>query len=127
MQCNKCSHTIDRKAERYTVCKETCVKRYHAACVDLSNETMQALFSENVLWMCDECLLDFCNSRDADEDNVEADPCCSHQSVCETEIEGLKLKVTEIMETLATMLPDRIHSFCQRNTADNKLYNNQPP
>lgn len=120
MQCNTCSHIIDRKAERYTVCEGKCAKRYHAACVGLTDETMRALFSKNVLWMCDECLLDFCNSRDADENNVEADPradpCCSHQSVCETQIEELKLKVTEIMETLATMIPARTQLQPERHS-----------
>lgn len=104
MQCNKCMHTIDRKRERYTVCEGKCAKRYHAKCVGLSEATVCALFSKNILWMCDECLMDFCNSRDGNVDSQEADTCCTHQSTCEAEIEELKIKVNDIMEALGTMV-----------------------
>lgn len=104
MQCNKCLHTIDRKKERYTEGK--CAKRYHAQCVGLSEVTVCALFSKNIVWMCDDCLLDFCNSRDDNADNQNVDTCCTHQSTCEAEIEGLNIKVNEIMDVLGTIVSE---------------------
>lgn len=109
MQCNKCSSAIDRKKDRYTVCEGKCAKRYHAACVDLSDDTVNALFSKNVLWMCDECLTDFCNTRDANAEEVEeaTNDCCTHHSTCEAEIEELKSKVNDIIDVLTAMVPQR--------------------
>lgn len=106
MQCNECLNTIDRKCDRYTVCEGRCAKRYHAACVGITEATMDALFSKNVLWMCDKCLLDFCTTRDANESKTN-DVCCSHPTTCEAEIDDLKTKVAGIIETLATMASER--------------------
>lgn len=108
MQCNKCSCTIDRNNERYTICEGACAKRYHATCVGLSEATVSAFFSKNVLWMCDQCLLDFCTVRDANSSNEiireeDIETCCKHQTTCETEIEELKEKVDNIIYTLAAM------------------------
>lgn len=107
MQCNKCSLAIDRKNDRYTVCEGKCAKRYHAACVGLSEATMCALFSKNILWMCDGCLLDFCSSRDVIADDTDTNDCCTHQTNCETEIDELKAKVNDIMDLFTTMISQR--------------------
>lgn len=107
MQCNKCLFAIDRKNERYTICEGRCAKRYHAACVGLSEATISALFSKNILWMCDECLLDFCNTRDASAEDVKPNDCCTHQSKCEAEIEELKTKVNDVIDVLTTMVSQR--------------------
>lgn len=110
MECNKCSLAIDRKTERYTICEGKCAKRYHAACVGLSEATVCALFSKNILWMCDECLVDFCSMRDANSvecTDTEIDDTSPHPSTITSDVAELKLKVAQITETLATIVAQR--------------------
>lgn len=105
MECNKCTLAIPEK-ERYTICEGKCAKRYHAACVGLSEATMRALFAKNILWMCDECLLDFCSMRDANSEecaDTEIDDTSSHPSTIESDVAQLKSQVAEITETLAAI------------------------
>lgn len=111
MECNKCLHTIDRKTDRYTICEGRCAKRYHAACVGLAESTVCALFTKNILWMCDACLADYCLTRDA-ESPLEAtidDNSMSRENSIESEIACLKSKIEEITETLAAIVPYQRH------------------
>lgn len=109
MECNHCSLAIDRKSDRYTICEGKCAKRYHAVCVGLSETTVNALFTKNVLWMCDDCLMEFCSTRDANSveyADIEIDVNSPHPSTIETieiDIAELKAKVAEITDTLVTI------------------------
>lgn len=127
MQCNKCCHSIDRKKERYTICEGKCAQRYHAACVGLSDTTVAALFSKNILWMCDDCLADFCSTRDAHTEDQANNDCCSNQpSAMEKDIANLESKVAEIVQVLATIAPQstfgRIHSTPNISTRNDILF-----
>lgn len=107
MECNKCTLAIDRKNDRYTICEEKCAKRFHASCVGLAEPTMCALFTKNILWMCDTCLDHYCATRDADNSiSAEIDDDATRpNNQIESDIADLKAKVEEIFDTLATLGP----------------------
>lgn len=109
MQCNNCSHTIDRKSDRFTMCEGKCAKRYHAACVGLSESSICALSTNNVIWMCDDCLLDFRTTRDALY-NISTNSQPTITESIQSDVLELKAKVEEILlalGTTATVTPER--------------------
>lgn len=113
MECNKCLLAIDRKHDRYTICEGKCAKRYHATCVGLTEPTVCALFAKNILWMCDDCLTEYCASRDADcpvPTETDSDDIAQTNTV-ESDIDDLRLKIAEIADTLASIVP--YHQFCE--------------
>lgn len=98
---------IDRKNDRYTICEGRCAKRYHATCVGLLDATVCALFAKNILWMCDDCLAEYCANRDAemsvskaDDDDVDV-----QAPTVESDILDLRSKIEDIFDTLATIVP----------------------
>ena len=99
MNCKKCSKSID-KGEMYTVCEGKCANRFHATCVGVDKDQWNAL-ANNIIWLCDCCMDDFCKYRDRQAPHVR-DTTTAVRSVDE-EISELKTKVATILETLATI------------------------
>lgn len=112
MECNKCLLSIDRSKDRYTICEGRCAKRYHAACVGLSEATVCALFTKNILWMCDDCLSEYCINRDADIPLLTTADAVQTNTV-ESDIVEMKLKIEQIFDTLATIAPYHQPHFCE--------------
>lgn len=119
--CNECSHTIDRKKERYTICEGKCAQRYHAACVGLTDTTVAALFSKNILWMCDSCLANYCSTRDTCNDEPVGNDVSCAQSTVETDIAELKTAVSEIFGRLATLASHSIKPQLQYDTIHQRI------
>lgn len=110
MNCKKCSNTIDN-GEIYTVCEGKCASRFHATCVGVDEDQWNAL-ANNVIWLCDCCMDDFCKYRDRQEPRIY-DTTNAARSVDE-EILDLKAKVTTIQEILATITVPAIPSSERR-------------
>lgn len=97
MNCEKCSGAI-HEVDMYAVCEGKCGKRFHTSCVGMDKDQWNALFN-NVIWLCEFCMTDFCKYRDRQQSvNVPN----ATRSVDE-EIMDLKVKVATICETLATI------------------------
>ena len=129
MECKKCSLVIDRKSDRYTICEGRCAKRFHASCVDLAEPTVCALFAKNILWMCDDCLANYCATRDADISiSAEIDDDSNSQTnAIESDIADLKAKVEEIFDTLATLVPHHQKPFNEKLHSTAVPYVPSPP
>lgn len=82
----------------YAVCEGKCSKRFHASCVGLDEDQWNAL-ANNVIWMCDCCMADFCKYRDRQEPNRKEDETRSVHD----EIKELQAKVEAILDTLAAI------------------------
>lgn len=80
------------------MCEGKCSKRFHAACVGLDKEQWNAL-SNNVIWLCDCCMADFCKYRD------RRDPLQSTNETrsVDVEIAELKTKIDVILSTLVSI------------------------
>lgn len=107
MQCNKCSLDIN-KGELYAICEWRCGKSFHAKCSNLSEDAAYTVQRKNIMWMCDDCVVDFRRTRDKlNETSLEV---VDEPSTTEQEISDLKAQVAEISEVLSTLTSQRISS-----------------
>lgn len=103
--CEKCSLTIDVRAELFTVCEGRCAKSFHAECVGLTESDVCAL-SCNIIWMCNPCMKEYCQKRGksfvntATNTNAAAD---EPKSMTD-EINELKTTVANIACTLSKLV-----------------------
>lgn len=101
-KCKKCALSINVNDELYTVCEGDCAKSFHAACVGLTEDDLCAL-SNNIIWICDPCMVLFCRKRErmhTTDATTNTEPTRS----MENEIDDLKRTVTEIANTLANVV-----------------------
>lgn len=107
-ECRNCAANIDMMKELYTVCEGRCARRFHASCVGVSEADLCAL-SKNIIWICDECMAEFCKARDA----MSESPRSSSTSSIVVELDKLKSEVGRINDAIAEIndkmiAPDRI-------------------
>lgn len=97
MPCKKCSHPIDAKTDTFTVCQGRCSKTFHAHCVGLTADTVRAL-CKNVIWLCDDCLVEFGSVR-----YREKNECMEQQQPPHIikDVAELKTQVARIIEMLS--------------------------
>lgn len=96
--CKKCSLPIDTAVHEFTVCEGRCSMSFHMECACLTVEVLRVL-STNVLWMCSECVTDFCRYRER-QSAENATQTCPNRSI-EKEVKELKIAVADITRTLA--------------------------
>lgn len=111
MPCKKCSLPIDPENELFTRCSGRCSQPFHALCVeDFSADTARALKCRNLIWLCDDCLVEFGSNRYRE---VDEDP---HQQQLMNEITELKVQVAEISGMLSDVqLTRSTEGECSRN------------
>lgn len=113
MDCQKCSQIITEGA-MYTVCEGKCSKRFHASCVGVDEQQWNAL-SNNIIWLCDCCMADFCKYRERRE------PLQIATRSVDQEIMELKTKVATIFETLAAI------TASEKTSSDGKTQRHSTP
>lgn len=99
MHCQSCSNLICVKTEVFTKCQGKCAKAFHAHCVGLAENTMQALQCRNVIWLCDDCLIVFGATR-----YQESKQCLDESTEIMKEVKDLKSQVAEINKVLSESL-----------------------
>lgn len=99
--CEKCSLAINMDTDLYTVCEGKCAKSFHADCVGVTEDQLCA-FSNNIVWICDSCMVLFCRYRE--RTNADAATCTEMSRPLEDEINDLKSTVAEIVQTLAEVV-----------------------
>lgn len=112
MSCRKCLqhiHGNDLCAE----CDGSCARRFHAKCVGLGEDTLKIL-SQNVIWVCDDCLVQFRKFAVREE---HGDKASQNATIIEEELADLKSKVNGILNTLSSLTS-------KQNTAT--LYHSTP-
>lgn len=98
MSCKKCLQHIygnDLCAE----CDGDCARRFHAKCVGLGEDTIKVL-SQNVLWICDECLVQYRKNSMEKQHGVTP---VRDSTVIEDDLADLKCKVDGILDTLSSI------------------------
>lgn len=102
--CKKCSEGIDLSVDYFTVCEGDCACFFHAACVNLTEDVLPVL-SGNIIWMCDQCMIDYQQMRGKRRP-------LSHGTVAaksiEEEVRELKDTVSEIVQTLSKIAPSDV-------------------
>lgn len=120
-QCKKCSADIDMMKGLYTVCEGSCARKFHASCVNVSEADLCAL-SKNIIWMCDDCMLEFCRARDRIP-NSKPKPSDS----ISTELEEIKSQIATINSVVAKLTPiapfDSTHRHSTPNGSPKSLDN----
>lgn len=106
MTCPECSLPVNCKVDVFTVCEGTCCRAFHAACVGLSEASVNCL-KKNIIWLCDECLAVFYKqhtqispvvpSSIADSGSSKVDPDLAE------ELTDIKGKIASIMKTLSVI------------------------
>lgn len=96
--CKQCITHIDTMKGLYTVCEGRCARRFHASCVGLSESDLCAL-SNNIIWICDECMLEFCKARDTVPDSPRAH--LSSTSSVAAELNELRCQVAKITDAIS--------------------------
>lgn len=95
-ECKKCTTDIDVMNGLYTICEGRCARRFHASCVGVSEADLCAL-SKNMIWICDECMDEFCKARDGTLNSPRAHSTAS----IAVELDMLKTAVTRINDAIA--------------------------
>lgn len=105
--CQKCK-TICCPGETVVVCEGFCedVRRFHAACVGLSNEEGDVCLYRNILWMCDDCRdlmenVHFRSSINAIKSLKK--PVVSEVESIKWEIAKMSAKLNQIDETIGSL------------------------
>lgn len=102
--CKKCSQSIDAKVEPYSVCEGQCASCFHASCVGLTEDDLCTMaLKVNLIWMCDQCMTKFRRMSDGTWTDSTTNP-VKTKSI-EDEVEGLKVTVAGILETLSKLAP----------------------
>lgn len=102
--CKKCSQSIDAKAELYSICEGECSGYFHAACVGLSEGDLDTIsLKMNIIWMCDVCMDKFRSISDGTWTGSTED--MTKTKSIDEEVKQLKIAVSEIMDTLAKIVP----------------------
>lgn len=97
-QCKKCATDIDHMNDLYTVCEGRCARRFHASCVGVSEDAL-CVFSKNIIWMCDECMFEFCKARDS----VPLPPRTDSLSSITSELDELRAQVAKINDAIVNI------------------------
>lgn len=95
MPCKKCSQPVDVENDSYTVCRGRCSQRFHSQCADITADTIRALRCRNVIFLCDDCLVEFGSIRYRQPSELLELPQIMD------EVTELKTKVTQIVEMLS--------------------------
>lgn len=100
--CKKCSKRVDMRTDLFTVCEGECACFYHAACVNLTEDVLQIL-SGNIIWICDQCMIQFQRTRGNIRPNSHSDVFTAKS--IEEEVIELKNTVAGIVQTLSSIVP----------------------
>lgn len=98
--CKKCSADIDVMNCLYTVCEGRCARKFHATCVGVTENDLCAL-SKNIIWICDDCMIEFCKARDRIPESSKTQP--ADENVFATDFEKLKLQINDINNSFAKL------------------------
>lgn len=99
-KCKNCFAAIDTMKQLYTVCEGRCAGKFHASCVGVSEDQLCAL-SKNIIWICDNCMVDFCKARDAISGSSE-----THTSAgisITAQLEEMKSQIATISNAIAKL------------------------
>src|SRR5450759_5482442 len=97
--CQKCSTNINTDVDLYTICEGRCARWFHAKCVGVS-EAGLCLFSKNIVWICDDCMVEFCKFRE-----TPVTTCVESKCSLEAEVNELKQTVAGIVDSLSKIGP----------------------
>lgn len=86
-----------------TVCERNCARKFHASCVGASEADLCTL-SKNIIWICVEYMLEFCQAREKAAELPRAHTTSSIAAVLDT----LKAEVKSIKLIKLAKLSDRI-------------------
>lgn len=101
MLCKKCTHGIDMKTECFIVCEGKCRERYHARCVELSEDDVSVI-KKNVIWLCNDCLAAFHEERYQELIECKQESTHSGPEVeIVKEIKSLKVQIANIAALLS--------------------------
>lgn len=98
--CKKCSTDIDIMKCLYTVCEGKCARKFHAACVGVTENDLCAL-SKNIVWICDDCMIEFCKARDHIPESSKAQP--ADKDPITADLEALKSQVNAINDSITEL------------------------
>lgn len=98
--CKKCSADIDIINCLYTVCEDRCARKFHAACVGVTEDALCAL-SKNIIWICDDCMIEFCKARDHIPKLGETQPADKYSITAD--LEELKSQIKGINDSFAKL------------------------
>lgn len=93
MQCGTCSLQIDTNT-LYTICEGRCAKRFHGKCVRVCEEDLRAL-SQNIVWICDDCMVHFRKVRD-----MNLEPVAPMPNPMENKLKELKAQAEGIIAAI---------------------------
>lgn len=97
--CKTCSEGIDMHS-LYTVCEGRCAKKFHATCVGVS-ETQLCALTKNIVWICDDCMFEYCRARDRIPESPKAQPV--EYNVILAHIADLKSQIEIIVNSIAEL------------------------
>lgn len=98
--CKKCSADIDVMNSLYTVCEGRCAKKFHATCVGVTENDLCAL-SKNIIWICDDCMIEFCKARDHTPVSPKNQPIDENSFTAG--LDDLRTQVNRINESIAKL------------------------
>lgn len=99
--CKRCTAHIDTMKGLYTICEGRCARRFHASCVGVNESDLCAL-SNNIIWICDECMLEFRKARDTVPDSPRAH--LSSTSSVAAELDELRSQVAKINDAISKIV-----------------------